>query len=341
VPHLPPASRRVLTTVPTLVTLLATLVGAMAGPAGQIAPKAVGLAGAVVHSLPKLPPGLRTSGIQVRPVADGPYSGDGLLELDDPERPVDGDGVAVYERDGRAYDHPVVLARYGINAVAGWTATGDGDYLRRAEANAGRLLATATESGGALWFSYPFDYPLGHGGEVIGAPWWSGMAQGQALSLFTRLYQATGDGVWRDAAGRTLRSFSVQRNGDAPWQLYVDEGYAWFEEYAGSTEPLRVLNGQVFALFGLYDYAALTGSATAAALFDAGVTTVKDHFDRFRVEGGVSYYCLRADYCDVGFQNAKYHGIHTHQLATLSRLTRDPELRRMAEQLVTDGRAVG
>lgn len=123
--------------------------------------------------------------------------------------------------------------------------------------------------------------------------------------------------------------------------LYVDNGYAWFEEYAGGTEPLRVLNGHVFALFGLYDYAVLTGSAPAAALFDAGLTTVMHHFDQFRVEGGISYYCLRADYCDEGFQNRKYHGIHTHQLATLSRLAGDSELRRMAESLAADGRAAG
>lgn len=337
----PLGPNRLLGAIPFLMSLVLTLLGAGPGPAHQFGPKAAGSAGDATHSLPKLPAGLRTSGLPVRPVADGPYSGDGLLRLDDPARPVDAGGVAVYERDGRAYDHPVVQARYGINALAGWSASGDGEYLRRAKANAERLLATGAESAGALWFAYPFDYPLGRGGDVIEAPWWSGMAQGQALSLFARLYQTTGNDVWLDAANRTLRSFTVQRTGDAPWQLYVDDGYAWFEEYAGRTEPMRALNGHIFALFGLYDHALATGSATAAALFDAGVTTVKDHFGQFRVEDAISYYCLRPGYCDTGFQNPKYHVIHTHQLATLSRLTGDAELRRMSELLAADGRAAG
>ena len=58
-----------------------------------------------------------------------------------------------------------------------------------------------------------------------------------------------------------------------PWTLFVDRhGYLWFEEYAGDTKPLLVLNGHMFAIFGVWDYYQLTQSAKAKRLFDGGVT---------------------------------------------------------------------
>ena len=42
-----------------------------------------------------------------------------------------------------------------------------------------------------------------------------------------------------------------------------------------------------------------------------------------RVEGGVSYYCVQADYCQSPlWQNQNYHPIHSWQLDTLARTHR-------------------
>jgi hypothetical protein len=259
-----------------------------------------------------------------------------LLDLDSRDRPVDDDGVQFYEREGDRYFHPVGMARYGIGSLLGWSKTGDEEYLRRALANGEKLLDISTESAGALWFPYSFDFRLGRGEDVILAPWWSGMAQGQALSLFVRLYEETGDEKWRDAADRTFLSFTVQRDSDAPWQLYLDDGFVWFEEYAGQTEPLRALNGHIFAIYGLYDYFLLTGNMESKQLLDAGVTTVKQHMDQFRVDGEYSYYCLRQDYCDASFQNQRYHVIHIHQLAMLGRMTGDQAFQEMSDIFALD-----
>ncbi len=61
----------------------------------------------------------------------------------------------------------------------------------------------------------------------------------------------------------------------------------------GDVEPLLVFNGHIFALYGLYDYAMLTGDAHAIDFFDGGATTIRNHIDTIRVPGGISYYCAR------------------------------------------------
>ncbi|WP_345714069.1 D-glucuronyl C5-epimerase family protein, partial [Kineococcus glutinatus] len=281
----------------------------------------------------------RDDGFRLTAVAQLPYEGGELLRLDDPARRVDADGVQLYERDGTRFLHPVGTAQYALAALAGYHRTGDGEYLRRARANAEALLGTARTHEDAIFFPYPFDFPLGDEVDnTIHAPWYSGMAQGQALSLFVRLWEVDHDQRWRTAADRTFRSFEVERGPGHPWvTLTDDERHVWFEEYAGDTEPLLVLNGHNFALYGLYDYHRVTGSEDAARLFSEGATTVRDELAGFRVPGGVSYYCLQLPGCRRPlWQNPKYHAIHAEQLAALADITDDPWFAERAAEFRAD-----
>lgn len=205
-----------------------------------------------------------------------PYTGS-LLDLEDPDRPVDTDGVQIYRRDGERFFHPVGMAQYGLAAVHGYQETGNSEYLRRAEANASKLIEEGVEARGAMYFPYRFDFRLhGDDGDVMTAPWYSAMAQGQALSFFVRLLEVTGDERWREAANDAFTTFTLPREAagdEEPWTVFVDESrYLWLEEYA-KDPPMRVLNGHIFAIYGLYDYHRLTGDHRAAELFDGAVTT--------------------------------------------------------------------
>ena len=90
-----------------------------------------------------------------------------------------------------------------------------------------------------------------------------------------------------------------------------------------------MLNGHVFAMFGLYDYWHYTGNPEVARYFDGGATTVLERMmPLVRVPGGVSYYCVQAEYCQSPlWQNGNYHGIHYWQLDTLARITGDADSR--------------
>jgi hypothetical protein len=267
----------------------------------------------------------RTSGFTPRPVDRRPYT-NGLLTEGQLEHPVDEEGVRLYERDGKRYYHPVAIAQYALAQLDVATRTGDEDTLESAAVNAAKLIEVADRHDGGLYFPYGFDFSLGgNKKQTIHAPWWSAMAQGQALSLFVRLHRITGEARWRDAADRTFKTLDDRGPREEPWSIYVDQHhYLWFEEYAGDTKPLLVLNGHMFAIFGLWDYHRLTKSPKAKVLFDGGVTLLREYLPLFRVDGEASYYCIRAPLClRPSWQDEKYHGIVIKQMRIIGDMADD------------------
>ncbi|BFU46600.1 hypothetical protein KRMM14A1004_48370 [Krasilnikovia sp. MM14-A1004] len=237
---------------------------------------------------------------------------------------------------GRPMNHPVGQAQYGLALLNTYRLTGDQWFLDMAARQGQRLVLTHVESRGAWWFPYRFDFPLASGlGRTMPAPWYSAMAQGQALSLFTRLAEVTGWARWRVAAAATFASLRLGYRAGAPWAVWRDgNAMLWLEEYPGPvpTASARVLNGHIFATFGVWDYWRSTRSAQAAAIFNDAVTTVRRYaLDGFRNRGAASRYSLSAPNT-----SEKYHLIHTRQLMHLHALTADPVFAAMAETLQTD-----
>lgn len=288
------------------------------------------------------------SGYRPQPVDILPYERQGmdylfedqLLDLDDPALPLDQNGVMLWrDATGALQHHPVAMVQYALAALGGFTRTGDPRYLERALVNARALLAAADlDDDDVLWFPYKFSYR--YYDVTMPVPWYSCMAQGQALSLFCRLAEVQPDEpLWRLSADRAFASFTGGwRRLGSPWITTMDaNGLLWFEEYAGDVEPLLVVNGHIFALYGLYDFVVMTGSEAALDLFDGGATTVLRSFDGFRVADGVSYYCLRDGYCQrPEWQNASYHPIHIQQLEMLGRMTGDNQFTAAARVLRSD-----
>jgi len=269
----------------------------------------------------------KTSGYRITsvPAAAQPYAGGGAPRVD--TRPHDANGVRKVLIAGRLYDHPVGQAQWGIANVNSYLATKDTFYLKRAVANAQQIVASRvsvqTSEGVAWFFKYPFDFAL-HSGTAFTehAPWYSGMAQGLAISLFTRLVTADpGRAVnWRTAASGAYRAFLVNPSSTAPWVVHVDSGgYLWLDEYPVGSRPGQAdltLNGHLFAEFGLYDYYRLTGNAGALRLFDGATTTVWHYLPSFRTPNWMSRYCLAHGVRDDG-----YHALHASQLTLVYRIT--------------------
>ena len=282
--------------------------------------------------------GWATSGFTLSGTADLPYSDRPPVDVHNSSIKLDSTGLVIYLRHdtGTRADHPVAYAQYGISALLEYQKTGDKLWLDRAIRQGQQLIAIHTESNGSWWF--PYRFPWTYYDRTLTAPWYSGMAQGQVLSLFVRLAEATGNNMWDNAADHTSTSFTQQHTATAPWASLEIDHHLYFEEYAGSQPPLLVLNGHIFAMFGLYDYWRRTGNATVAGLIDGGATTVLERMlPAVRVEGGVSYYCVQADYCQSPlWQNQGYHPIHSWQLDTLARITGDARFTTWAQLLRAD-----
>ncbi|GGS38156.1 D-glucuronyl C5-epimerase family protein [Actinokineospora fastidiosa] len=265
-----------------------------------------------------------------------PYNSSTLNGYDQ-DVPRDASGVRMYLLDGVLYDHPVAQAQDALMALSDYHLSGEARYLNRAVLDAQRLIDRRVLSDGAWYYPYPFDFLLhGDSREVMRAPWFSGMAQGQALSLFTRLHQVTGEQRWLAAAHATFASFRNAPVEGLPSVVDVDAaGYLWLEEYPRwpmSTSD-RALNGHVFAVFGLYDYQRLTGDQTALDLWNGALAHTRWYLDHgFRSPQYISHYCLAHPWV----LSAKYHEIHWNQMLLLHAGTGDAAWSRSADLLRAD-----
>lgn len=238
---------------------------------------------------------------------------------------VDGQGVRMFRVSGSAklWNHVVFQGSYALQNLNSYRLTGNQTYLTIARANAQRLVDRHVESGGAWYYPYDFNFaPLGDSSELLRAPWYSGMAQGRVLSVFVRMFQATGEAQWRTAADATFASMAQAPSGRLPYGTYVDSHkHLWLEEYPRYPSSIseNVLNGHIVAIWGVLDYWAMTHTALAAQLARGAIATVKaTAMNGFRRVGGSSLYSLR-------HRTAAntYHQMHIEQFLQLWQFTHD------------------
>jgi hypothetical protein len=122
------------------------------------------------------------------------------------------------------------------------------------------LVALAVDRGGYRGWEYYFAFGGGR------PPWVSGLAQGTAMQALARGSQVLGDPAYLDVARQGLGVF--ERRPPAGVRVPAGDG-VHFLIYSFNPR-LRVLNGFLQALVGLYDYAEISGDDTARALFRAG-----------------------------------------------------------------------
>jgi len=163
----------------------------------------------------------------------------------------------------------VAHVQWGLGCFERYLA-GEGEVWLEGAVGAGRYLVSSQQRGGPRdggwvhWFPFPHTYPLT-------GPWLSAMAQGQGASLLVRLYGATGEEEFADAAGRALRPLRVPvAAGGTQAQL----GDGPFPEEYPTIPPSMVLNGAFFALWGLHDVAIGLGDAQAMGEFEQGVDSL-------------------------------------------------------------------
>lgn len=254
-------------------------------------------------------------------------------------------GVAMFKHlDGNIYNHPVNQARCALNMMRNYRLDPAPAYLDQAIANANRLVATSVTHRGGTFFPYPFSWNNPNRGRMV-PPWFSAMAQGQALSTFVRLHEWTGDPVWLQRAHGVFASFKVPRGDGTPWVVGVEDGRLWLDEYP-STPLDRVFNGHNFGMYGLYDYWRVTGSAEARLLVLGAIHSSWTMVPRLRVLGGISQYCLSQKCLDHRVRNPAYHVTHIGQMRQIHAITGHWHFASTAEALAADrpvptsGRAV-
>jgi hypothetical protein len=231
--------------------------------------------------------------------------------------PFDDGGIPLLDyrgRIGRQYN-PIAIAHHGLARFNRWCECGDGGD-RTAWLATSRWLAANLQSnahGVPVWFHH-FDWPYR---QVLEAPWYSGLAQGCGVSMLIRAANETRDNTFADAAHRAFQSLElpVSRGG----VLVTDtRGDVWIEEYLVDP-PSHILNGFIWALWGVYDYMQWSHLRRAAALWDACLRTLEARIGDFDT-GWWSLYEAPTDGHRM-LASFYYHRLHAVQLRVLHDLT--------------------
>lgn len=242
--------------------------------------------------------------------------------------PFDERGIPLLDyhgRIGRQYN-PIAIAQYGLGNYNLWKRAGDSvrrekffciaDWLREhLETNAKGL---------AVW-NHHFDWEYR---QTLKAPWYSGLAQGQGISVLLRAYKESGESSYLETAQSAFQSFErpIAEGGVA----FVDEsGDLWFEEYIVSP-PTHILNGFIWALWGVYDYFIATRNNAAQELFSRGVRTLLHNLHRYDL-GFWSVYEQSGTRLPM-VASPFYHRLHIVQLREMKRLTGEDTFEEVAER---------
>lgn len=226
---------------------------------------------------------------------------------------------------GRQYN-PIAIAQYGLGNYNLFLRTGDRERRRKYLTVADWLVTHLEQNPGGLWvWNHHFDWEYR---TRLKAPWYSALAQGQGISLLVRAHRETDHEDYLDAAKRAFATFL--KNVDEGGVVYIDEnGCAWFEEYIVSP-PTHILNGFIWASWGVYDYFLATGDPRAQELFDQAVRTLIANLQRYDV-GFWSLYEQSGTWLKM-LASPFYHHLHIVQLEVLHRLTGEDVFKTCAAQ---------
>ena len=149
--------------------------------------------------------------------------------------------------------------------------------------------------------------------------WYSAMGQGQAMSLLARVYLITKEEKYLRAALKATKVFyKTSENHGVRADLF---GVPWYEEYP--THPASfVLNGFIYALFGLYDLWKVAGDekgSDARELYLDGFKSLEVRIPLYD-NGYNTFYDLRhITMPGISPNRARwqYHQVHLEQLHAL------------------------
>lgn len=232
--------------------------------------------------------------------------------------PTDEAGVPLLHYHGQVglQYNPIAIAQWGLGNYNLWRLVRSRAHFDRFVRAAEWLAENAEPNayGFPVWMHrFDFEYRTG-----LKAPWYSGLAQGQGISLLVRAAAETGEAVYLERAAEALHSLLLDtgrggvghEDGNGDW---------WIEEYLVDP-PSHILNGFIWASWGPFDYWLATGDENAKELFGKTVQTIAANLHRYDT-GYWSTYEFPWKPMPM-LASPFYHRLHIAQLSVMARLTR-------------------
>jgi heparosan-N-sulfate-glucuronate 5-epimerase len=222
--------------------------------------------------------------------------------------------------------NPIAIAQWGLANNNIFCETKNDSRRANTLKAANWLVANLEQNPHGLWvWNHHFNWDYR---DTLQAPWYSGLAQGQGISLLLRAYAQTRDERFQQAATRAFVSLTkpIAEGG----VLHEDaESNLWIEEYLVNP-PTHILNGFIWALWGVFDYWLAHADTQARIIFDRSVQTLLTNLSRY----DTGYWSL---YEQSGTRlkmlaSPFYHRLHIVQLRVMATLTGDPRFTEFADR---------
>ncbi len=149
-------------------------------------------------------------------------------------------------------------------------------------------------------------------------PWYSGLAQGQGLSVLCRAYSITNEKKYLNSIEKVYKSFLVDvENGGVTFK--DSNGDIWIEEYIMKNNPTHILNGFIWGLWGIYDYWLMSKNKDVEKLFKKYIKTINNNISNY----DISYWSLyEISKLPIDMRaSIFYHKLHIVQLKILFKMT--------------------
>jgi hypothetical protein len=240
----------------------------------------------------------------------------------------DAEGIPMLDYHGEIglQYNPIAIAQYGLGNYNVYAQSRDSARKRRFLAASNWLRDHLDQNAQGVWvWMHKFDWEYR---DTLRAPWYSGLAQGQGISLLVRAHCETGDASYLESACRAFESFfrSVKDGG----VMYTDErGNPWIEEYLVDP-PTHILNGFIWASWGIYDFGLATRDARARDLFLTVTRTLLRSLEQYDL-GFWSLYEQSGTLLKM-VASPFYHHLHIVQLRIMRLMTGEAKFLEFADR---------
>lgn len=241
---------------------------------------------------------------------------------------LDGVGIPMLDYHGEVglQYNPIAIAQYALGNFNQYLKSADQVRFDRFILAADWLVDNLEKNSHGIWiWNHYFDWEYR---DTLYSPWYSALSQGQGISCLVRAHKETKSEKYLVAAEKAFSSFLVGVGQGGV--TYQDEnGFVWLEETIVDP-PTHILNGFLWAMWGIYDYYLYTSDQGAKDLFEQGVNTLVTHLPDYDTgfwslyeQSGTRMHMLASPF---------YHQLHIVQLLVMNRITGKVIFKEFAEK---------
>lgn len=228
----------------------------------------------------------------------------------------DKNGIPMVGKGKDARYYPINIAQYGLLLHALWVKTAAPEYLKKMALCVDIIWDLRIENASHCIWRHEVESER----HQLAKGWPSAMAQGQCISLFLRYYQITKEEKYLHSAEKAFQFMHEVLTDDGGVRNFDKQGNLWLEEYPTPTAkggPSCVLNGFIYALWGVYDLYRVTKNQQAKEDIDACIQTLKNTLHEF----DTGYWSLYDRYT---WELVRYYyqkNVHVPQMEVMYKLT--------------------